>query len=68
VFPSSIQKVRIAQRSIPTGLVYQQNEETLAGVGPSALQDMLVSRDWSGLAEHKVDRKTNELFNTARQL
>jgi len=61
-------KVRIAQKSIPTGLVYKQNEESLAEVGAAALQKMLVARDWAELDAHRVDRKSNELFNTARQL
>lgn len=48
--------MRIAQRAIPTGLVYRQNEETLGQVGAGALQEMLKSRDWGGLGKHKVRR------------
>ena len=61
-------QVRIAQRAIPTGLVYAQNEKTLIGVGAKSLQKMLATRDWDGLREHHVDRKTNDLFDAARSL
>mmetsp|Transcript_26635 Transcript_26635/g.71511 ORF Transcript_26635/g.71511 Transcript_26635/m.71511 type:complete len:108 (+) Transcript_26635:1360-1683(+) len=29
---------------------------------------MLATRDWDGLQEHHVDRKTNDLFDAARAL
>lgn len=49
-------KVRLAQKSIPTGLVYRQNEEVLDEVGAADLQKMLERRDWSGLEGKKVSR------------
>jgi len=62
-------QVRIAQRAIPTGQVYAQNENTLGEIGSAKLQRMLVERDWSGLStEHKVDRRSNELYDTAQRL
>lgn len=61
-------QVRIAQKAIPTGLVYTQNEETLEKVGADELQAMLVQRDWTSLKDQKVDRRSNELFDKARQL
>jgi len=46
--------------------VYAQNENTLGEIGSAKLQRMLVERDWSGLSsEHKVDRRSNELYDTA---
>ncbi|EKX50804.1 hypothetical protein GUITHDRAFT_103393 [Guillardia theta CCMP2712] len=47
-------QVRLAQKSIPTGLVYTQNEETLMEVGAENLQKMLVERDWSSLMVRKA--------------
>lgn len=47
-------QVRLAQKSIPTGLVYQQNEEVLTEVGAGELQKMLEQRDWAGLEGKKV--------------
>ncbi|CAM9355890.1 unnamed protein product [Ascophyllum nodosum] len=47
-------QVRLAQKSIPTGLVYKQNEEVLDKVGASQLQKMLERRDWTGLEGKKV--------------
>ena len=61
-------QVQIAQRSIPTGLVYEQNEKSLAEVGSQPLKEMLLARDWAALKEHHVDRRTNELYDTARKL
>jgi hypothetical protein len=51
-------QVRLAQKSIPTGLVYTQNEETLADVGAEKLQDMLMDRNWDELADKRVDRRS----------
>lgn len=51
---SLLLKVRLAQKSIPTGLVYKQNEEVLEEVGAAELQKMLERRDWSGLEGKKV--------------
>lgn len=47
-------QVRLAQKSIPTGLVYKQNEEVLDAVGVAPLQKMLEARDWTGLEGKKV--------------
>ncbi|CAN0122485.1 unnamed protein product, partial [Ectocarpus fasciculatus] len=47
-------QVRLAQKSIPTGLVYKQNEEVLEEVGAGDLQKMLEGRDWTGLEGKKV--------------
>ena len=46
--------MRLAQKSIPTGLVYKQNEEVLTEVGAGELQKMLEQRDWGGLEGKKV--------------
>jgi hypothetical protein len=62
-------QVRLAQKSIPTGLVYKQNEDTLQSVGAATLQDMLETRDWSGLQGLHVDRRhAAEYFQTAREM
>ena len=60
--------MRIAQRAIPTGLVYAQNEVSLGAVGAEGLQRMLLDRDWEALAAHRVDRTSSELYDTARRL
>jgi hypothetical protein len=61
-------QVRIAQRAIPTGLVYRQNEGSLSAVGSAALQRMLVAREWEPLGAFTVNRKSNELYDTAQRL
>eukprot|EP00904_Undaria_pinnatifida_P002264 jgi/Undpi1/12038/HiC_scaffold_4.g01737.m1 len=61
-------QVRLAQKSIPTGLVYKQNEEVLTEVGAGELQKMLEQRDWGGLEGKKVDRKRIDYYETARKL
>ncbi|KAJ1465481.1 hypothetical protein T484DRAFT_1864615, partial [Baffinella frigidus] len=61
-------QVRLAQKSIPTGLVYQQNEETLREVGVDKLQEMLLSRDWSSLEDTKVDRRYSKIGKIAQML
>ncbi|CAM9211464.1 unnamed protein product [Heterosigma akashiwo] len=61
-------QVRTGQKGIPTGLVYTQNEKTLAEIGVSRLQTMLDSCDWSGLEGTAVDRKAIPYFETARQV
>ena len=45
-------QVRAAQKGIPTGIVYKQNEERLAAVGAPTLTRMLYHRDWEGLPVH----------------
>lgn len=61
-------QVRTAQRGIPTGLVYQQNEKTLSKVGAKTLEKMLRLRDWTEIAEVKVDRKDMEALRVAQDL
>jgi len=46
-------QVRAAQKGIPTGQVYQQNEERLSKVGTKVLEDMLFSRNWQGKSKSK---------------
>ncbi|KAG5187939.1 hypothetical protein JKP88DRAFT_347909 [Tribonema minus] len=63
-------QVRLAQRSVPTGLVYKQNEEVLEAIGAAPLQRMLEARDWSGLAGQRVDRRSAsaDYYRTALKL
>lgn len=61
-------QVRAAQKGIPTGLVYQQNEKTLSRVGAKSLEKMLRLRDWSEIADLKVDRKDMEALRVAQDL
>jgi len=42
-------QVRAAQKGVPTGLVYKQNEERLSSVGTRTLENMLYSRKWDDL-------------------
>jgi Protein of unknown function (DUF1415) len=50
-------QVRAAQKGIPTGLVYKQNEKTLSSIGVDSLETMLRQRNWEGTAAFKVNRK-----------
>mmetsp|Transcript_4436 Transcript_4436/g.13460 ORF Transcript_4436/g.13460 Transcript_4436/m.13460 type:complete len:420 (+) Transcript_4436:237-1496(+) len=60
------QQVRAAQRVIPTGLVYKQNEDVLKDVGSDTLENMLQQRDWEALSDRgPVDRRHK---NPAREL
>jgi len=59
-------QVRAAQRGIPTGLVYQQNEKTLRKVGTTQLESMLRKRDWSDIEELKVNRRDMEALRIAQ--
>lgn len=59
-------QVRAAQKGIPTGLVYKQNESTLSGVGIEKLETMLRLRDWSEIADVKVDRRQMEALRVAQ--
>lgn len=59
-------QVRAAQRGIPTGLVYKQNEKTLAGVGVERLETMLRLRDWTDIADVKVNRREMEALRVAQ--
>ncbi|GMI03423.1 hypothetical protein TrVE_jg5907 [Triparma verrucosa] len=62
------QQVRRGQRGIPTGLVYRQNEKILSKVGDADLEEMLRSRDWSGLEGLTVDRSEYEALAIAKNL
>jgi len=59
-------QVRAAQKGIPTGLVYKQNEKTLSSVGVDKLETMLRLRDWSDIADVKVDRREMEALRVAQ--
>lgn len=61
-------QVRTAQRGIPTGLVYQQNEKTLSGIGSEDLERMLRERDWKQLEDVTVNRKDYEALRIAEDL
>lgn len=61
-------QVRLAQKGIPTGLVYQQNEKTLGKIGTTQLEKMLLERDWSNVEGMKVDRKDMEALRVANDL
>ena len=52
-----MKQVRLGQRSIPTGLVYKQNEDVLEEIGAGTLQKMLEKRDWAGLEGKKVNTR-----------
>lgn len=60
-------QVRAAQKGIPTGLVYKQNEKTLGSVGVQNLETMLRLRNWDEIADIKVDRKEMEALRVARE-
>ncbi|EEC48347.1 predicted protein [Phaeodactylum tricornutum CCAP 1055/1] len=59
-------QVRAAQKGIPTGLVYKQNEKTLSSLGVGQLETMLRLRDWSGIADFKVNRREYDALKIAQ--
>lgn len=59
-------QVRKAQRGIPTGLVYQQNEKTLGKVGTESLEMMLRLRNWDAIADVKINRRDMEALRIAQ--
>ena len=59
-------QVRAAQKGIPTGLVYKQNEKTLSQVGVHALETMLRQRDWSASAQYQVNRRELDALKIAQ--
>jgi len=59
-------QVRLAQKAIPTGLVYKQNEKTLSGLGVEKLETMLRLRDWAEIAHVKVDRREIDALRLAQ--
>lgn len=61
-------QVRVAQKGIPTGLVYQQNEKTLSKIGTNKLERMLRLRDWTDVSGMKVDRRDMEALRVANDL
>jgi hypothetical protein len=50
-------QVKAAQKGVPTGQVYQQNEERLGAVGTSTLETMLYDRNWDALPAHAMHNK-----------
>jgi len=61
-------QVRAAQKGIPTGLVYTQNEKTLRGIGSEKLETMLQTRDWEALSGTKVNRKEHDALSMAKDM
>jgi hypothetical protein len=59
-------QVRTAQKGIPTGLVYKQNEKTLSQVGVDKLETMLRLRDWTDTMEYKVNRREMDALKIAQ--
>ncbi|CAB9527275.1 Protein of unknown function (DUF1415) [Seminavis robusta] len=60
-------QVRAAQKGIPTGLVYKQNEKTLGAVGSHQLETMLRLRNWDEIADVKVDRREMDALRVAKE-
>lgn len=61
-------QVRRGQKSIPTGLVYSQNGETLKKIGAGTLEKMLRDRDWGEVGDMRVDRSKYEALDLARKI
>jgi hypothetical protein len=59
-------QVRAAQKGIPTGLVYKQNEKTLTAIGVDKLETMLRMRDWSDVEDVQVNRKEFDALKIAQ--
>ena len=62
-------QVRAAQKGIPTGLVYKQNEKSLQRVGVDKLETMLRLRDWKPITdsdEYKVNRREYDALKIAQ--
>ena len=51
-------QVKAAQKGVPTGVVYKQNEERLSAVGTRTLEDMLYTRNWAELPAHAAHAKS----------
>lgn len=60
-------QVRAAQKGIPTGLVYKQNEKTLSDVGVDTMETCLRLRDWGPIADVKVNRRELEALRVAQE-
>ena len=61
-------QVRAAQKGIPTGLVYTQNEKTLTGIGSKKLEFMLQERNWKDLDGTKVNRREHDALSMAKDM
>ncbi|GKY91902.1 hypothetical protein MPSEU_000161800 [Mayamaea pseudoterrestris] len=59
-------QVRTAQKGIPTGLVYKQNEKTLSSIGVDKLETMLRLRDWGEISDMKVNRREMDALKIAQ--
>jgi hypothetical protein len=59
-------QVRTAQKGIPTGLVYKQNEKTLTSIGVDKLETMLRMRDWDDISDLKVNRREIDALKIAQ--
>lgn len=59
-------QVRAAQKGIPTGLVYTQNEKMLNEIGTDKLEKMLRLRDWQDISDIKVNRRDMEALRVAQ--
>jgi hypothetical protein len=59
-------QVRTAQKGIPTGLVYKQNEKTLSQIGVDKLETMLRLRDWNETIDYKVNRREVDALKIAQ--
>ncbi|KAL7566837.1 hypothetical protein ACA910_021337 [Epithemia clementina (nom. ined.)] len=61
-------QVRAAQKGIPTGLVYKQNEKTLHQITAPQLETMLRLRDWTALTadQYKVNRREMDALKIAQ--
>ena len=51
-------QVRAAQKGVPTGIVYKQNEERLNEIGTNTLEEMLYNRQWEDLPAHSAHAKS----------
>lgn len=58
-------QVRLAQKGIPTGIVYKQNEERLSAVGANVLEKMLFDRNWESLPVHSTSAAARNLREKA---
>jgi len=58
-------QVRLAQKGVPTGIVYKQNEERLSAIGANVLEKMLFDRNWEGLPVHSASAAARNLRESA---
>jgi hypothetical protein len=57
-------QVKNAQKGVPTGVVYKQNEERLIDVGVPTLSRMLYDRNWDNLPTHSSVKLLKKLLET----